>query len=328
MRINWIFLMCLFFFASCKEQTDEDIVTEIPPVSKRTLVNWSTMNDLGWKNLSFPLWFSPEKIDSHGISALEMSFSSYYTFDTIVSITDTLPDKILNFNFNKNGTVEKIILKEYDTGIQIEENTVNYIHKADSFGYSLPNITTKTSYRQDKLTAWLGALQDLQQYERLELQQTDSLFLKYIDRNDINQKEHYFILDDAYWNVSFIDRNIQSKNDKIFYYGSPKTFLSSFSIANLVEKTKREDRSYYENGVLSRQSFYTQDFITKRSFNYDANGVCIGFSDSLTTSSQQFIHLTKAVITYTQSLPKEVLFYNEEDTAQEHPIRLIRFKFQ
>lgn len=327
MRINWIFLLCLISLVACKERTDEEVITTVPPISENTLVNWSFMNDSGWKNLSFPLWFNSEEIDSLDISTIEMSFSSFQTTDTIIVSTDTLPYQVLQFNFAKNGNLKEMIWKEFDTGINIEENRISYTKEPDDFGYSLPNITTTSSYRKDNQIAWVDLLQDLQQYKRLELVESDSSFLKYIDRNDVHKEEHYFILNKAYWNVTYIDQNIQSTNKKLFYYGSPINYISAFSVENLVEKTKHEGKTYFENKVLKNQSFYTQDFITKRSYDYDSTGLCVGFNDSLTTNDQQFIHLTNAVINYNELKPKEIVFYNEEDDLQEHPIRHIRFKY-
>jgi len=195
-------------------------------------------------------------------------------------------------------------------------------------GYSTPAVSSNVKYREKSMISFLNTLQELQQYQRLVLEESTESLLTFVDKSSKNEIYHYFILDTANWNVSYIDHQFHPNGKHIFYFGSPKNYTSSFSVVNLVEKSRKQKRIYYPSKVLKSQHFYTKDFITKRWFDYDSSGVLIGINDSLVSASDEFLHSEIAIIKYKENqLPKEINFYNVEDTLKSTPIKRINFKY-
>lgn len=319
-------LMLLLFLSSC-ESKEKEIETEKIPPNHPQLVNWSMMNEKGWENMSFPTWFTINQIDSLGIEKIGLKFTSYTYTDTNLQITDTLPYQLIAIDFKENGAVRSVIIKEFSSGIEIAKNSFNYKSAPDEYGYSSPNASSDIKYGGKNILSFVNTLQELQQYQRLVLEKKDSTLLKYLDKSSSQKIHHYFILDSVNWNVSYIDQNFKSQGKDIFYFGSPKHFVASFSLKNLVEKTKKEERIFYSTGTLRDQYFHNDDFITKRFYEYDSLGLCIGFLDSLITKGGEFLHLEKGVIKYKHTIPKSVGIYNEEDTLMIDPIRRIQFSY-
>lgn len=328
MKRNLIYsiLILILALASCKSKEKEKKIEEIPPYLPQ-LINWGAMNERGWENMNFPIWFSADQIDSLGIEKIGLEFTNYSFTDTILQITDTLPYQLIDVDFKEDGDVGKAIIKEFSSGIEIAKNSFNYKTPIDNYRYSSPNISSEIKYGRGTILSFVNTLQELQQYRRLVLEEKNDSILKFLDKSSNEETHHYFILDSLNWNVSYIDQHFKSLGNDIFYFGSPEHFIASFSLRNLVEKTKKEERSYYPTGTLRNQYFYNEGFITKRYYKYDSLGFCIGFSDSLVTDSDEFLHVEKGVVKYSNKVPKSVYYYNEEDSLMVDPIRMIQFSY-
>jgi|SRR5690554_220585 len=326
--ITYSLITLLLLFAACQnKKKSKAIAEEIPPYYPQ-LVNWSVMNKTGWTNMSFPIWFSPAFIDSLDIEYIEMDFTTFNFTDSSMSVSDTLPYRKVYIDFRPNGEVKKVVMKEMSAGIKIAEFIFSYKSSLDAFGHSPPAISSNVKYREKSIISLFNTFQELQQYKRMVLIESDSTFLSYLDKSSLEETHHYFILDSNYWNVSFIDKEYTPEGKNVFYYGSPKDFTSSFSLINLVEKSMKEERSFYPTKTLKSQSFYTNEFVTKRCFNYDSQGLCLGFNDSLITTSNVFLHLEKGVIKYVNDLPKSLSYYNEEDSLMAKPVKRVQLNYK
>lgn len=322
-------LMALLFIAGACQNEEKTQITEVQtPPMKEQLVNWSAMNRSGWKNMSFPVWFSPKLIDSLGIDHVVLEFTNFNFTDTSLTVSDTLPYQKILIDFRPKGEVQKVVMKEMSSGVEIGEFIFSYQAHMDSFGYSAPAVSSNVKYRKSSMLSLFNTFQELQQYQRLVLVESDSSFLNYLDKSSKEEVHHYFILDSSYWNVSFIDQSYTPKGKNIFYYGSPKDYISSFALVNLVEKSMNEEKTYYPTKVLKSQSFYMNDFVTERHYTYDSTGRFTGFLDSLKTSAKDFLHLEIAEVIYHNDLPNSLLFFNEEDTLKSTPIKRIQFHYE
>jgi len=326
--IVYFYFTFLLLFTACQHKEEVIIVEEKTPSYFPQLVNWSVMNKNGWQNMSFPNWFFPEMIDSLQIERIEIDFTNFKFTDTIITVSDTLPYQKVGIDFKKNGNVREVVVKEMIAGIEIAEFTFNYKADLDTFGYSPPTVSSTTKYRKKNMFSLLNTVKEFQHYQRLVLVASDSNTLDYLDKSSIEEVLHHFILDTNNWNVSFLDKRYAPEGKNIFYYGTPQDYIASFSLMNLVEKSMQEERKYYDFRTLKSQYFYTNEFVTKRNFNYDSIGFCIGMSDSLTTLSNEFLHLEKGVVTYKGNFPQSLHFYNEEDTLMEHPTKRIKFTYK
>lgn len=320
-----IFSMTLLFSCSQQEEKKVDVLIEPPFTSQ--LINWSVMNTQGWKNMSFPTWFSKDLIDSNNIKNILIEFTNFNFTDSIVNITDTMPYRTVEINFDKTGSVKKVVMIEYIDGIQLAQHIFSYKLTTDSLGYSTPAVSSNVKYREKSMISFLNTLQELQQYQRLVLEESDSEVLKYVDESSKREIHHYFILDSVNWNVSFIDFHFKPEGKHVFYYGSPTNYISSFSLVNLVEKSMKQNRYYYPSKALKSMEFHTKDFITKRWFSYDSNGFVLSINDSLVSASEEFLHSDIGIVKYQETLPKEINFYSAEDTLRNVPIKRISFGY-
>ncbi|PKR82046.1 hypothetical protein CW751_01535 [Brumimicrobium salinarum] len=326
-RVLYTILLCSLIIVSCKSDVQTNVKqTPIPPLQNQ-LVNWSVMNDKGWNDMSFPIWFSKSLIDSLGISQIEMKHISFNFTDSLMSYTDTVPHTSFQFSFKKNGQIKKLVIAEMVDGIEIANYFFSYNKDLDSLGYSAPAISSNIKYRKKGVVALLSTFQELEQFQRKVFLEKDSSHISYIDKNSSDNIHHYYITDSDYWNVSFIDNTYAPEGKNVFYFGTPKKYTSAFTLENLVEKTTLEKRSYYSNDVLKKQIFYAGQFMTQRHFHYDTIGQCVSFYDSLKTNTNEFLHLEKGKISYHNNLPKYVAYYNEEDTLNTTPIKQIAFKY-
>ena len=326
-HITYQLIALLFILVACKNEEKTDVPKEhIPPLHEQ-LVNWSVMNKSGWKDMSFPVWFSPAFIDSLDVEHIEIEFTNFNFTDSILNVSDTLPYRRIFIDFNPNGEVKKVVMKEMVAGIKIAEYIFSYKAPLDAMGYSPPAVSSNVKYRDKSIISFFSTIQELQQYQRLVLVEADSSYLSYLDKSSTTEIHHYFILDSAYWNVSFIDQEYAPQGKNIFYYGSPRDYTTSFSLINLVEKSLKEERSFYPTKTLKSQSFYANEFVTKRNFNYNSIGLCIGFDDSLMTTSADFLHLEKGIIEYKNNLPRTISFYNEEDSLMSTPVNRVKLTY-
>jgi hypothetical protein len=326
-HITYPFIALLFLFASCQNKEKTKVVGNSIPALQPQLVNWSVFNKSGWKNMSFPVWFSADLIDSLGIEGIEMEFTTFNFTDSILSVSDTLPYRKVFIDFKTNGEVQKVVIKEMNAGVKIAEYIFSYKMALDAVGYSPPAVSSNVKYREKSMLALFNTFQELQQYQRMILVEEDSSLISYLDKSSSEEAHHYFILDSSNWNVSFIDQNYNPEGKNVFYYGAPNHYVSSFSLINLVEKSMKEERVYYPTNSLKSQSFYSHEFVTKRFFVYDSLGFCTGFKDSLVTTSNDFLHLEKGVINYGDNLPKTLSFYNEEDSLMLSPVKRVKLNY-
>lgn len=325
-----LIVMLIFSVASLSSCTEEKVVEKVdyfePPFTSQ-LINWSAMNNSGWKNMSFPSWFSKALIDSNNIKQIKIGFTNFNFTDSIVSFTDTMPHKIVDIIFDDKGSVKKVTMSEFIDGIQLAQHIFSYNVSADSLGYSTPAVSSNVKYREKGVLSLLNTMQELQQYQRLVLQASENKLLTYVDKSIKNEVYHYFILDSTNWNVSYIDHEFKSDGKNIFYYGSPTNYTSSFTLRNLVEKSMKQKRFYYPSKVLKSQHFYTKDFITKRWYNYNENGLLTGVNDSLVTAGNEFLHNELGVVKYDNNLAKEINFYSAEDTLKKVPVKRVSFTY-
>lgn len=324
-RFTFCFLIFLAFINSCtEEETILPKKEETPPFSPQ-LVNWAAMNSEAWKNMSFPVWFSKALLDSNHIEEIEIKFTNYNFTDTISNITDTFPSKRIQLKFDQKGNPKKVNIFEYLDGIQLTEHIFSYPSPIDSLGYSPSAVSSNVKYREKSMFSFLNTVKELQQYKRLIFKDFKDSVLHYLDESSKNETHHYFLLDSSNWNVSYLDLHFEPDGKNIFYYGSPKNYISSFTLKDLVNKSKRQERFYYPNKVLKAQYFHTFDFVTKRVFNYNSKGVPMSFKDSLITQMGDFLHKEVGDIKYKKEKPSRVVFYNAEDTLKKTPLRDIKF---
>lgn len=326
------YILILFLFVSitsCGDTSLKKDSTEPPPVYAEQLFDLRLMLEKGWKNISFPMWISPEKVDSLNIDRFTITFVNYNVSDSLINVSDTLPYKTITVSFGKKGKIENVTMADFNIGRKIAEHIFTYPKSIDSNGYSLPYVALKSDIKNNKnpLSPIISTLQDLLEYQRLVFKESTEDYLIYKNEVSLDDVNHYFITDSSKWNISFLDKEIKPSSEDIIYFGAPNNYISAFSIQNMVEKTMIESFDLYSNNVLKSQNLYEDGFVTQRWFNYDKNGLCTGFIDSLCTSSDDFIHASIGKIGYQDGLLKSITFFNEKDLEFDQPTKVIRFTY-
>src|SRR5690554_7312132 len=72
-------------------------------------------------------------------------------------------------------------MKEMSSGVEIGEFIFSYQAHMDSFGYSAPAVSSNVKYRKSSMLSLFNTFQELQQYQRLVLVESDSSFLNYLE---------------------------------------------------------------------------------------------------------------------------------------------------
>ena len=327
MKLIFLFILLIAISFSCQKGAEKNNGTEILPIKTQQFVNWETMNEFNKENMSFPNWFNETVIKEKNIQQIALTFTNYNTTDSVTIDTDTLPYKIQYYNFNPMGEITSVEIHQYISGVKISEDDFIYNQVIDSFGYSFPIIKSKIQFGKKKLRDETN-LDESHPYSILKkIEHTDE-YIEYIDEYAKNKATHIFILDSSNWNVSYIDLKFRPQRNELFYYGAPQSYSTSFSVRNLVEKSIKTKQLFYSNEVLKSQWFFDKYFVTKRHYTYDSDGLCVGFSDSLKTIDEEFIHLEIGEIQYEKDLPKQLSYFNEEDNSFTNPLKTIVFHYK
>ncbi|MEX1192776.1 MAG: hypothetical protein WEA99_12450 [Brumimicrobium sp.] len=319
-----IFSILLF---GCNEKEQNQTKKNVAPTVKEMLVNWSTFNESGFQNVSFPTWFNQKQVQLKNISQIKLFFYDFNEIDTVNTFSDTLPETLLSFDFDKEKLAQ-MQLEEFSSEMPIAKHFFNYRNKQDSVGYSAPDITNNVVYKDNKWIPIFSTYKVAQVFQRLHFVKKDSVVIEYTNTLNPDDNKHVFILDSANWNVMFIDKWFKPKNNNTFYYGSPKQVHESFKVKNLVEKEQLVKNTYFENNVAYQQSFFTDGFEKRRTFQYDNEGQCVGYVDSLIAIPNDYIEHTISKIQFDKELPINLFTYDPTDSLYENPLKQISFKYE
>ncbi len=324
------FSFVLLIMGGCtQERSKKKVEVSEPPIASQ-LVNWSSFNDVGFHNISFPTWFNSALIKADSISHLKLSVYRFQENQNTKMPKDTFPDEIWTFTFNTEGTVKEIVMEEYSEAILIANHQFDYKKSPDSLGYSSPNISTKYLFKenQNSIQGIFDQVEDLKVFDRLILDNMDSLSITYKNALSTLSEKHIYIMDSSSWNVHFIDKQFKANGKYIYYYGQPNDYVESFKLDNLVDKTIKQRRSYYDNGVIKLQEHHDGGFYKSRKFIYNGDGICTMFEDSIFSTGKEYVNGERSIIEFQKkSLPKWIHVYAMEDTLREIQKRKYGFSY-
>jgi hypothetical protein len=309
--------------SGCGERKTNVKIKQSIPLEVDNLINWEYFNDAGRHNVSFPLWFNEEVVLTDSISTVEMSV---YRFQENQGnkklLKDTFPDETWRFTFNADGFAETVVLREFAEAIPIAIHEFEYKSNPDSLGFSSPIVSTRYLFKRNKssLQGIFDQVEDLKVFNRLVFNKQDSIGIYYENALSTLGEKHVFLKDSSTWNVRFIDQNFKANGKNYYYYGLPKSYVESFKLDNLVEKTTFQRREYYPNQVICKQEFHSGGFYHLRTFNYDSTGWCLNLQDSIYSDSKEFVYAEKTAIEYNEdNLPKGLYVYALSDTSKRTP---------
>ncbi len=329
-RFVFRFSLFLLIIGGCtQERSQKKVEVSEPPIVSE-LVNWTSFNDEGFHNISFPNWFNKDIVQSDSIAKLSLAIYRFQENQNNKMPKDTFPDEIWKFIFDSEGWVKQVTLEEYSQAIQIAEHVFDYKKSPDSLGYSPPTISTKYLFKenQNSIQGIFDQVEDLKVFDRLIFDNMDSISISYKNALSTLSEKHIYITDSSLWNVHFIDEHFQANGSYLYHYGSPRNYSQSFKLIDLVDKTLEQRRYYYGNGIIKIQEQYEGGFYKARSFIYAEDGTCEMFKDSVFSESEEFVNAERSSINHNSfGLPESVHVFAMSDTLNKNQKRKYEFSY-
>ena len=320
----------LLLLVGCAAEDSKKEVEISQPLKMDQLVNWTFFNEEAFHNISFPIWFSNDIIKTDSISDINISIYRFQENQNTELPKDTFPDEIWRFAFNKEGWVKEVVLEEYSEAILIAEHQFDYKENPDSLGYSSPNVSTKYLFKenQNSIQGIFDQVEDLKVFDRLVFESMDSIAITYKNALSTLKEKHVFITDTNSWNVHFIDEHFKANGTYLYYFGYPNHYYESFKLNNLVDKTLKQRKTFYENGVIKILEHHDGGFYSARNFIYDEEGLCTTFKDSIFSSGEEFVNAERSIIKFKKhQLPQQVLVYAMDDTLKKNQKSKYEFSY-
>lgn len=329
-RFLFCFSFLLLIFVGCDGERVKKKVEVSEPPNVDQLINWAFFNEEALHNISFPIWFNDDIIKRDSISGLNFSIYRFQESQSVKLPKDTFPDEVWRFSFSQEGWVKEIVLEEYSEAILIAEHQFDYRESPDSLGYCSPNVSTKYLFKENQtsIQGIFDQVEDLKVFDRLVFEVQDSVAVTYKNALSTLKEKHVFIIDSSSWNVHFIDEHFKANGTYLYYYGYPKQYYESFKLNNLVDKTLRQRRSYFENGVVKTQEHHDGGFYNTRNFIYNESGLCTAFKDSIFSNGKEFVNAERSIIEFKkQNLPDLISVYAMSDTLKKNQKRKYEFSY-
>jgi hypothetical protein len=181
---------------------------------------------------------------------------------------------------------------------------------------------------QNSIQGIFDQVEDLKVFDRLIFENMDSISITYKNALATLSEKHIYITDSSRWNVHFIDEHFKANGKYIYYYGQPFDYTESFKLDNLVDKTLKQLRSYYDNGLIKIQEQHDGGFYRSRNFIYKENGLCTMLEDSIFSDGNEFVNAERSIIEFqNRNLPKWIYIYAIDDTLREIQKRKYEFSY-
>lgn len=285
---HWIFFFSLtvFLFACSEEKKTIARAQKKDPEIQKQLINAGFFNEENLKNVSFPIWFNQDVTKSKKLKSLTFSYHVYKKNQTSSSAELSMrPKKERSFEFDKEGWVKKYVVKDFYDDKLISTSTFQYKSKPDLNGYSLPTVRINRVNDKNIPLNFLNSLDELLVYDRLELIESDSSYLKFKETFYVTSHEVLYLMDTMDQNIITIDKKFEPTKNDIIVYGSPIKPSYSCNIENTVEVNEIFENEFYGNNVIQSSELYEDIFRTKRNYSYSSKGVYLGYTDSIFAQS-------------------------------------------
>ena len=308
-------LFCLILpISSCdsEEKNNLTAVSNLPDYNKNFFTSAYLINQ-SFYSISFPNWFNATMIDNNAIASLKIVFFQVSTdFEDSLQITSDV-----EFNFEKDGRVSKMISQQYYEGVSLGKETFKYNESPDNYGYSLPIISPRKSFiNKHKKDLLLDMVIELEAYDRLEKIESNEKNIMFKNTLRSNEDLYVFILDTLYWNVVYVDELIKKTGpNTTFCYGNPKQPVECFQLNNLVEKTNLKSTVFYDAGYPKRTVKKVGAFNHIKRYFYDSVGRFDYTLENIFASNGTYIEQKKYSIEYNNDdLPVNFLVFSGVDS--------------
>jgi hypothetical protein len=210
-------------------------------------------------------------------------------------VSGNSPKQKKTYLFNDEGGVVSVNFEQFYENTKVGSSQFNYSTPKDENGFS--RVDESTDFNLDRQTAEFYSIYEKVNYGKRSL--------RYRDKSSGNQL--FYMLDQKNWGALSVDSILTpSLVDKIIL-GTPLIPHKSYQVEDIVKETNGINFGYDNTGEFVQEiSYDAYPFRTKRSINYDDDGICTGFTDSM-FSSKEFMNSALTFFEMQEALPVKVL---------------------
>lgn len=290
-------LSLLFYLVSCTEKNMDAPIGNIKQVKE--LLRYSIFQTENEKNLSFPIVFNKNVLQSKGITGVKRK---YYVIDTTELTSGKTLREERRYSFIK-GSISVMELFYYYDDRQVGRMKIGYRKKSFISGFKEATIERDSG----AVTNMEFVESGFQVHQLVQRQRRFNAF-----KEKTSGRMLFFMFNKAYWGPLSIDSVLHPSPVDRVVLGSPLYPFKSYRVEN---KIKEKDAcSYSYHPYLKRiQRIVMEDFpfTTTRTFFYDKEGYCNSYIDS-TFSSKEFLMRTATRITLNrEKLPTTITHKKE-----------------
>lgn len=267
------------------------------------------------KYLSFPVLFDRRVIQTNGISEI---IRRYYITDTTEMSSGKILREERRYGF-MNGNIMSLELFNYYDDRQVGRMKVVYENKGEMNGFKEANIVRDSGAVTNREFLESG-------FQVHQLIQSRRRYTSY--REKTSGTMLFFMRNKAYWGPLSVDSILHpSPHDRVIL-GSPIFPWKNYQVENKI-KEKNAAKYVYHPYLKRIRRIVVEDFpfTTKRTFFYDNEGYCSGYSDS-TFSSKKFLMRTDTYIKLnSRKLPVKITQKKETAFRKLGVTSIERFKY-
>ncbi|MBL1279470.1 MAG: hypothetical protein COA33_004325 [Fluviicola sp.] len=263
-------------------------------------------------NMSFPTWFADSLIKENKVRKI----THYIYPHTSNTSEESIPKESKIYSFNEEGEVQKVEIAQFYEYITVGSLVFDYSAKKDQYGYSPVSFK-----RQDK-----DMDSDFEeQYAIYKKVEYSEKFLVY--QNEESGDYLFYMLHRKNWGALSVDSILSPTPSDRIIFGSPKKRVKSYQVENTVNEFNAIEYSYDKSKrypvEITSEHF---PFRTKRTIEYDENGLCSGFIDS-TFSGTKYLTRRHSQFVYQDGLPVKLVHESKSNNAEQGFIQIEEFEY-
>ncbi|MDG1147795.1 MAG: hypothetical protein P8N52_05765 [Crocinitomicaceae bacterium] len=262
-------LLILFVITSCSEQKHQLELSERVDCQPFLFNMQQPFSDNEY-NMSFPLWFNDTVLKQQRIKKIILNA---FPASQGVDVSENTPKQKKVYLFNDEGDLISAQFEQFYENTNVGSSLFNYSTPKDENGFSRVEEVTDSNLEEHTTGPYSI-------YEKIGY---GSKVLRYRDKFSGNQL--FYMLDKKNWGALSVDSILNPTAEDQIVLGTPLMPHKSYQVENIVKETNGINFGYDNTGEFVQEiSYDAYPFRTKRSINYDNNGICIGFVDSMFSS--------------------------------------------
>lgn len=270
--------------------------------------------------LNFPLWFNDSFVRAHEIYKITKRIYPRIVGDTseINSYNEAIPKEKIEYFFDKNGFVEKIIVVSYFDDREISKASFVYSGNLQANGYRkasiLPFISLTKNPIKDEFTTefFLDKTHQFSFFSPLRKTKKYNAFM------DLEKGNHLFVMKNKkFWGPLSVDSIIHPTKEDWIVLGTIKKPHKRYKVDNIVKENLVHTYTYFKSGALKNRVKEVYPFEYHRTFTYNSKHLWSGYIDSTFSEGNYITKIENNIIFDKYMRPIEISHYktNEENSG-------------